>query len=93
MAKTSICFSIMVSVCSSISCNISSAVAHGNLKVNANSKNEIESITFYDINTREKNNTKKKKFENTLSLDDMEKLVSELRMAVREYRTLLAKGK
>lgn len=61
--------------------------------MNANSKNEIESITFYDINTREKNNTKKKKFENTLSLDDMEKLVSELRMAVREYRTLLAKGK
>lgn len=60
------------------------AVAHGNLIVNEDGKKEIESITFYDRNF----DTKKKTFEITLTIADMELLICELRMAVREYQSI-----
>ncbi len=64
------------------------AVAHGNFEVNANDNGEIDCITFYDKYYQ----AEKKSFEITLTIADMEHLISELRIAVREYRTIQMKG-
>lgn len=68
--------------------HLRNAVAHGNFKIKAQGK-EIESIIFYDKRYRDKN----KNFEIKLSLEDMEHLISELRMAIRESETKLVRGR